>query len=105
MQYSLQESTAIKFELISFSLCKNENYKEEVLNAWIKEFENMNMKAIEVIKRIRLAKHIPKYGVTEFAIFMNVDITSYSTFYKHAQISEGYIDPEIEKLNNEINSK
>jgi hypothetical protein len=104
-QYSLQERTAIEFELISFSLCKNENYKPEILSAWINEFENMNLTPLQVIKRIRLAKHIQKYGVTEFAIFMNVDLNEYSNIYKHEKLNENYIDPEIERLNNEIKSK
>lgn len=87
-QYSLQEKTAIEYELISFALCKNENYTNETKQAWISEFENMNMTSFEAIKRIRLAKMEKKFGVTEFALFMNVDLSDYSTFYKHEKKQE-----------------
>ncbi len=87
-QFSLQEKTAIEYELISFALCKNENYTNETKQAWISEFENMNMTSFEAIKRIRLAKMEKKFGVTEFALFMNVDLSDYSTFYKHEKKQE-----------------
>lgn len=86
--YSLQERTAIEYELISFALCKNENYDDPTKRAWIDEFENMNMTSFEAIKRIRLAKLEKKFGVTEFAVFMNVNLSDYGTFYKHEKKQE-----------------
>lgn len=101
MQYSLQERTAIEMELISFALCKNENYLPEVRTAWINEFENMNVPVFEVVKRIRLAKQEKKFGNTEFATFMNVNLSDYQDFYEHEKIeipeqvvtSYGYAEP------------
>lgn len=81
--YSDNEKTAIIQELISFAGCKQENISVDILKIWLTEFGDMNMNPLEVVKRIRLAKHERKFGASEFAIFMNVDLTTYSNFYKH----------------------
>lgn len=83
VSYNENESKAIKLELVSYAKVKNEQISIETLNAWINEFECLQMKAFEVIKRIRLAKHEKKFGNTDFSVFMNVDIENYYEFYKH----------------------
>ena len=60
------------------------------------------MKVFEVIKRIRLAKLEKKFGISDFSVFMNINTGEYGNFYKHEMKSKGYVDPEIERLNNEI---
>lgn len=80
--YTNEQRKAIELCIWQFGQCKNEKLGD-VAQSWINEFAEMNMPYFEVIKRIRLAKHVKKYGVTEFAIFMNVDLSSYSEFYKH----------------------
>ena len=49
-----------------------------------------------------MAKLEKKYGQTEFATFVNVEMQNYSEVYKHEMKSKEYVDPEIERLNNEI---
>ena len=101
-QYNLQERTAIEFELIKFALCKQENYKPEIIESWINSFAELRYTAFQVIKSIRMAKLEKKYGQTEFATFVNVELQNYSEVYKHEMKSKEYVDPEIERLNNEI---
>ena len=101
-QYSLQEKTAIEFELIKFALCKQENYRPEIIESWINSFAELRYTAFQVIKSIRMAKLEKKYGQTEFATFVNVEMQNYSEVYKHEMKSKEYVDPEIERLNNEI---
>ena len=101
-QYNLQERTAIEFELIKFALCKQENYKPEIIESWINSFAELRYTAFQVIKSIRMAKLEKKYGQTEFATFVNVEMQNYSEVYKHEMKSKEYVDPEIERLNNEI---
>ena len=81
--YSHEEKKAIRKCLSEFAACKNENYTNHVVNTWIEEFENLQMPVLEVIKRIRLAKQEPKFGVTEFAVFMNVNLSDYAEFFEH----------------------
>lgn len=80
--YSAAEIRAIKLELISYAACKNENFSEVIINAWINEFSLLNMKPYQVVKRIRLAKHSKKYGVSEFACFMEVELNDFPELYK-----------------------
>ena len=101
-QYSLQEKTAIEFELIKFALCKQENYRPEIIESWINSFAELRYTEFQVIKSIRMAKLEKKYGQTEFATFVNVEMQNYSEVYKHEMKSKEYVDPEIERLNNEI---
>lgn len=101
-QYNLQERTAIEFELIKFALCKQENYRPEIIESWINSFAELRYTAFQVIKSIRMAKLEKKYGQTEFATFVNVELQNYSEVYKHEMKSKEYVDPEIERLNNEI---
>lgn len=101
-QYNLQERTAIEFELIKFALCKQENYKPEIIESWINSFAELRYTAFQVIKSIRMAKLEKKYGQTEFATFVNVELQNYSEVYKHEMKSKEYVDPEIERLNNGI---
>jgi len=79
----LDERTAIELELGSYALVKNENFNEFTINAWIDEFQKLQIEPFEVIKRIRLAKSSKKYGDTEFGTFMNVHLNEYSENYKH----------------------
>lgn len=82
-EYSNSELRAIKLELLSLAGCKNENYSELTINSWINEFSLLNMKPIEVLKRIRLAKHSKRYGVSEFAMFMDLNLNDYGELYKY----------------------
>ena len=102
VEYTPTETNMIKAALFDFANSKNENYREEVVYSWINTFSELRVSAFEIIKRIRLAKLEKKFGNTEFAIFMNVDITEYSTLFKHKALNSNYVDPEIERLNNEI---
>ena len=102
VEYTPAETNMIKAALFDFANSKNENYREEVVYSWINTFSELRMPAFEIIKRIRLSKLEKKFGNTEFAVFMNVDITEYSTLFKHKAQNSNYVDPEIERLNNEI---
>lgn len=82
-EYSDNEIKAIKLEMLSLAGCKNENYSELTINSWINEFSLLNMKPLEVLKRVRLAKHVKKYGVSEFAMFMDVNLNQFSELYKY----------------------
>lgn len=84
IEYTKEQRKAIELALYQFGQCKGENLKG-VAEAWINEFEELRMPHFEVIKRIRLAKTEKKYGITEFAIFMNVNLSDYSDFYKHVK--------------------
>jgi len=99
LEYSKDEIKAIKHELIRYSGSKNENLEANTVNCWLMDFQEMRVPAFEVIKRIRLAKMEKKYGVTEFAIFMNVNLSDYGTFYKHIkQSSETESDLEAQRI-------
>jgi len=104
-EYTDQEILAIKMLLFEFANSKNENYEVATVETWINNFAEMRLTPAEILKRIRLAKLEKKYGVTEFAIFMNVRIDSYTEFYKHVRLNQNTIDPVIEKLNKEIQEK
>ena len=80
--YTPTQKKAIQLALWQFGQCKKEDLSG-VANSWINEFAEMRILFFEVIKRIRLAKMEKKYGVTEFAIFMNVTLSDYGDFYKH----------------------
>lgn len=83
--YNANEIKAIKLELLSYAACRNENFSELTINAWINEFSQLNMSPYECIKRIRLSKHEKKYGASEFAIFMNVNLNQFPEYYKTIQ--------------------
>lgn len=85
--YSPKEIQAIKHELIRYAGSKAENIQANTVNCWLMDFQELRMPVIEVIKRIRLAKMKEKYGVTDFAAFMNVKLQDYSDFYKHVSKS------------------
>ena len=104
-EYTDQEILAIKMLLFEFANSKNENYEVATVETWINNFAEMRLTPAEILKRVRLAKLEKKYGVTEFAIFMNVRIDSYTEFYKHVRLNQNTIDPVIEKLNKEIQEK
>lgn len=87
-EYSDNELKAIKQELYLFLKFRNEKIDIDVLDLWIDEFSKMQMTPTEILKRVRLAKMKEKYGVTDFSIFMNVDIKNYTVFYKHKRIEE-----------------
>lgn len=91
--YNDKEIQAITLALTQFALCKNENYKPETIQSWINQFSDLNLTAIQVIKRIRLASLQKRYGVTEFAVFMDVPYKDYGEYYKHTAL------PEREELN------
>lgn len=93
---------AIEYELVSFALCKQENYRPETINAWINSFAELRYTAFQVIKSIRLAKLEKKFGQTEFATFINVELQNYSETYKHELKNENKIDSETERLNREV---
>lgn len=101
-EYTATERKAIILELGIFALATNQSFSAEIINCWIQEFSNLNMKAFEVIKRIRLAKLEKKFGASDFSVFMNIKTGEYGNFYKHELKSKEYIDPEIERLNNEF---
>jgi hypothetical protein len=101
-EYTKPERKAIILELGIFALATNQSFSSEIINCWMQEFSNLNMKVMEVIKRIRLAKLEKKFGVSDFSVFMNLNTEDYSNYYKHERLNENYIDPEIERLNNEI---
>lgn len=65
----------------------------------------MQYDAKQIVKCIRLAKLEKKYGPTEFATFINVPFNDYAQTYKHVEIKDKFIDPEIERINNEIAEK
>lgn len=81
--YSPLEIAALKKELYSYACVRNENFSKEVIEAWIDEFQLLNMPVTEVAKRVRLAKLEKKYGVTDFSIFMEVNPYEYANSYKH----------------------
>lgn len=87
-EYTANEIKAIKQELINFALSKNEDIQPFIFDNWINNFSELNIPAKEVIKRIRLAKLDIKFGVSEFAKFMNVEINEYSSYYKHKRREE-----------------
>lgn len=87
-EYSQSELKAIKVALIQFALCRNENYSDYTIMAWVNEFADLNMPVMQVIKRIRLAKLGKKFGVTEFSAFMDVNIDEYTNYYKHKRLEE-----------------
>lgn len=87
-KYTNTELDVIQAELVRYSLSKNESIREPVIKAWILDFQDMNIPAWEVVKRIRMAKQEKKYGVTEFATFMNVGIGNYAEVYKHEKKKE-----------------
>lgn len=80
--YTPQEKKAIQLALYQFGQCKKEDISD-VAQSWINEFSEMRMPFWEVIKRIRLAKHVKKYGVSEFAIFTNVKLSDFGDVYKY----------------------
>lgn len=81
-EYTIEQKKAIELTIYQFAQCKNEDLSK-VAKSWINEFAELNMPYFEVIKRIRLAKHEKKYGNTEFAIFMNINLDNYSELYRH----------------------
>lgn len=94
LQWSRFERQSVKNALFHFANIKNEDLKEYIVEAWISEFQNLQVSVTDAIKRIRLAGLEKKFGVTEFAIFMNVDLNSYSDNYKQEKkiaIAEGVI--------------
>ena len=81
--YNDIEVRSIKQELIRYAASKNEVIPFETVNCWLMDFQELRMTVTEVIKRIRLAKLDNKFGATDFAAFMNVRLSDYSTHYKH----------------------
>ena len=83
-EYNDEEIKSIKLELARYAGSKNENISENTVNCWLMDFQDLQLEVFEAIKRIRLAKSIknPK-ATTDFSVFMNVDLSEYSTFYKH----------------------
>lgn len=82
-RFTADEKKAILLELISYAYCKNETIPDLVVEAWITEFERLQMSAYQVIKSIRVAKLLPKKFVTELASFIAIDTSSYSEYYRH----------------------
>ena len=101
-EYTDQEIKAIKLALINFAVCKNENYSPETIESWINSFAELRYSAFQVIKSIRLAKLEKKYGQTEFATFVNIELQNYSETYKHEKKNDNGTDPETERLNREV---
>lgn len=81
-EYTPNQRKAIELVLYQFAQCKNEDLSK-VVHTWINMFSELRLPYFECIKRIRLAMLEKKYGVTEFAIFMNVTLSDYGDFYKH----------------------
>lgn len=82
-RFNSDEKKAILLELISYAYCKNETIPDLVVEAWITEFERLQMSAYQVIKSIRVAKLLPKKFVTEFASFVSIDTSVYNEYYRH----------------------
>ena len=86
--YSDIEIRSIKQELIRYAGSKNEIIPADTVSCWLMDFQELRMPVTEVIKRIRLAKLDNKFGVTDFAAFINVRLSDYSTFYKYEHKEE-----------------
>lgn len=80
--YTDLECKAIKLLLLQLGLCRKEQLSENV-NIWINEFATLNIRAYEVMQRIRLAKLEKKYGEIDFSVFMNVDISKYNKYFNY----------------------
>ena len=104
-EFSSKEREAIISELRIYAGAKNENIPAVTIQAWMILFSALNISVYEIIKRIRMACIEKKYGVSEFATFINADIREYSDlfkFKKREQITENipdkteYVKPIVE---------
>ena len=82
--YTEQERRAIELLLLQLGLCRKEKITAYI-DIWINEFASLNIRAYEVMQRIRLAKLEKKYGEIDFSVFMNVDIKQYSRYYNYGE--------------------
>ena len=81
-EYTHLERKAIELLLLQLGLCRKENVSGYI-DIWINEFAGLNIRAYEVMQRIRLAKLEKKYGEIDFSVFMNVNISNYSKYFNY----------------------
>jgi len=80
--YTEREREAIELLLLQLGLCRKEKITG-FIDIWINEFASLNIRAYEVMQRIRLAKIEKKYGEIDFSVFMNVNIKEYSKYFNY----------------------
>ena len=86
-KYTNAEKRAIELLFYQLGQCRKENLADYI-DIWINEFASLNIRAYEVMQRIRLAKLEKKYGEIDFSVFMNVDIKQYSRYYNYGEETE-----------------
>ena len=82
--YTEREREAIELLLLQLGLCRKEKITG-FIDIWINEFASLNIRAYEVMQRIRLAKIEKKYGEIDFSVFMNVNIKEYSKYFNYGE--------------------
>lgn len=85
--YTTQETKAIELLLLQLGLCRKEDVTG-FIDIWINEFSSLNIRAYEVMQRIRLAKLEKKYGEIDFSVFMNVNLDQYNKYFKLENTTE-----------------
>ena len=79
--YTAAERQGIELLLLQLGLLRNEDIVDR-FDIYINEFSALNIRAYEVMQRVKMAKLEKKYGELDFSVFMNVNIEHYGKYFK-----------------------